>query len=142
MSKHVLSITGEVVPPPGLDWVSKNMTSRSPQKQSSKTKPQGKQFKKIADLDYVTVRKLASRLDIPGENNWRRLIEMMPSVRYDSLTVERFGLNASKVDGSPGYALLSDMSSRGVTYDQLIAALKKMQFDIALQEIGYRGELR
>lgn len=121
------------------------MTSRSPQKQSSstsssKTNPPGKQFKKIADLDYVTVRKLACRLDIPGENNWRRLIEMMPSVKYDSLTVERFGLNASKVDGSPGYALLSDMSSRGVTYDQLIAALKKMQFDIALQEIGYRGE--
>lgn len=115
-------------------------TSRSPQKQSSKTKPPGKQFKKIDDLDYVTVRKLASRLDIPGENNWRKLIEMMPSVRYDSLKVEQFGLNASKIDGSPGYALLSDMSNKGVTYDQLIAALKKMQFDTALQEIGYRGQ--
>ena len=118
------------------------MTARSPQQQQqlNKKKAQGKQFRKIADLDYVTVRKLANRLDIPGDKNWRKLIEMMPSVRYDPLTVEKFGLNASKQDGSPAYALLSDMSSRGVTYDQLIAALKRMQFDTALQEIGYRGE--
>lgn len=120
------------------------MTARSPQQQQqqqhNKKKPQGKQFRKIADLDYVTIKKLSNRLDIPGDKNWRKLIEMMPSVRYDTLTVEKFGLNATKTDGSPGYALLSDMSSRGVTYDQLIMALKKMHFDIALQEIGYRGE--
>lgn len=118
-----------------------NMTARSPQQlQQNKKKPQGKQFRKIADLDYVTVKKLANRLDIPGDKNWRKLIEMMPSVRYDPLTVEKFGLNSTKPDGSPGYALLSDMSSRGVTYDQLITALKRMQFDTALQEIGYRGQ--
>lgn len=121
------------------------MTARSPQQQQqqqqqNKKKPQGKQFRKIADLDYVTVKKLANRLDIPGDKNWRKLIEMMPSVRYDPLTVEKFGLNASKHDGSPAYALLSDMSSCGVTYDQLIAGLKRMQFDTALQEIGYRGQ--
>jgi hypothetical protein len=125
-----------------MSTTSGNMTARSPQQlqQQNKKKPQGKQFRKIADLDYVTVRKLANRLDIPGDKNWRKLIEMMPSVRYDTLTVEKFGLNSSKQDGSPGYALLSDMSSRGVTYDQLIAALKRMQFDTALQEIGYRGQ--
>lgn len=119
-----------------------NMTARSPQQQQqqNKKKPQGKQFHKIADLDYVVVRKLANRLDIPGDKNWRKLIEMMPSVRYDPLTVEKFGLTSNKADGSPGYALLSDMSSRGVTYDQLITALKKMEFDMALQEIGYRGQ--
>ncbi len=102
--------------------------------------PQAKQSRRLADLDYVTLKKLANRLDVPGERNWRRLIEVMPSVRYDALTVEKFGMNATKVDGSPGYALLSDMSSGGVTYDQLITALKKMQFDVALQEIGYRGQ--
>lgn len=106
-------------------------------------KPSSKRGKKLlADLDYVTIKKLASRLDIPGEKNWRCLIESMPSCRYDSLTVERFGMNASKTDGSPAYAMLMDMSNRGVSYDQLIAALKKMQFDLALHEIGYRGEGR
>ena len=66
----------------------------------------------------------------------------MPSCRYDSLTVERFGMNASKTSGSPAYALLMDMSNRGITYDQLIAALKKMEFNLALHEIGYKGEGR
>ncbi len=117
-------------------------SSRSAQVQATaKTKPQqqGKRFRKIVDLDFVTLKKLADRLDIPGERNWRKLIEMMPSCRYDSLTVEKFGLNANKSDGSPAYALLSDMSNRGVTYDELINAFKKMQFDTALQDIGYRG---
>lgn len=127
------------------------MASRSPRQQhqhqqqqqqlSPSPKPKGKQIQKIADLDYVTLKKLANRLDIPGERNWRRLIEATPGCRYDPITVEKFGLNASKVDGSPAYALLVDMSNRGVTYNQLITALKKMQFDTALQDIGYRGEI-
>lgn len=122
------------------------MASLPPQQQqqqqqaAAKAKPKGKQFQKIADLDYITLKKLANRLDIPGERNWRRLIEMMPNCHYDPLTVEKFGLNASKLDGSPAYAMLSDMSNRGVSYNQLITALKKMQFDTALQEIGYRGK--
>ena len=105
-----------------------------------KTRSKGKKL--LADLDYVTCKKLANRLDIPGEKNWRALIEAMPGQHYDSLTVEKFGLNARKIDGSPAYALLMDMSNRGVSYDQLIAALKKMNFDLALQEIGYTGEER
>ena len=114
-------------------------TSRSPQRPQASAKPKGKQIQRLADLDYVTIRKLANRLDVPGEKNWRKLIEAMPNCRYDAITVEKFGINASKLDGSPAYAMLSDMSNRGVSYNQLITALKKMQFDIALQEIGYRG---
>ena len=116
------------------------MSSDNTGQQSTQQNPKAKQIQRIADLDYVTLKKLADRLDIPGERNWRRLIEMMPSCRYDPLTVERFGLNASKSDGSPSYAMLVDMSNRGVTYQQLINGLKKMQFDAALQDIGYRGE--
>ena len=117
------------------------MASRSSSQPSGNNKPQqkGKRFQKIADLDYVTLKKLADRLDIPGERNWRKLIENMPSCKYDSLTVEKFGLNANKINGSPGYALLMDMSNSGVTYNELITAFKKMQFDTALQDIGYRG---
>lgn len=116
------------------------MTSHSPQQNTTAKKADTKEFKKLADLDYVSLKKLANRLDIPGERNWRSLIEKVPGVRYDPLTVERFGLNANKSDGSPGYALLTDMSNRGVTYDQLITALKRMHFDTALQDIGYRGK--
>ena len=117
-------------------------SSQSAAKSSTKPSPQqGKRFRKIADLDYPTLKKLADKLDIPGERNWRKLIEVMPSCRYDQLTVERFGLNANKSDGSPGYALLRDLSNRGVTYDELITAFKKMQFDTALQDIGYRGNV-
>ena len=115
------------------------MTSRAPQPQAKANPKQSKRFRKIADLDFVTLKKLSDRLDIPGERNWRKLIENMPSCHYDSLTVEKFGLNANKSDGSPGYALLLDMSNRGVSYDELITAFKKMQFDTALQDIGYRG---
>ncbi len=115
------------------------MSGANSTSKSSKTNPQAKRFQKISELDYVTLKKLANRLDIPGERNWRRLVEVMPSCHYDTLTVERFGLNSSRSDGSPAYALLTDMSNRGVTYDQLISGLKKMQLDTALQDIGYRG---
>ena len=64
-----------------------------------------------------------------------------PNSPYDQLTVERFALNAGRVDGSPAYALLTDMSNRGVTYDELITLLKKLNHKLALQELGYKGEL-
>ena len=49
-------------------------------------------------------------------------------------------MNANRVDGSPAYALLTDMSNRGVTYDELITLLKKLNHKLALQELGYKGE--
>ena len=64
----------------------------------------------------------------------------MQSCRYDRMTVERFGMNSSKTDGSSVYAMLMDMGNRGVTFKELVPALKRMQFDLALQEIGYKGQ--
>ena len=98
----------------------------------------------ISELPYATLQRLASRLDMPCDGNqlyWRRLIEAMPEGMYDPLTVNRFAMNANRLDGSPGYALLTDMGNRGVTYDQLVTYLKSMSFDVALRELGYKGEL-
>lgn len=98
----------------------------------------------ISELPYATLQRLASRLDMPCDGNqlyWRRLIEAMPEGMYDSLTVNRFAMNANRLDGSPGYALLTDMGNRGVTLDQLVSYLKSMRFDVALRELGYKGEL-
>lgn len=98
----------------------------------------------ISELPYATLQRLASRLDMPCDGNqlyWRRLIEAMPEGMYDSLTVNRFAMNANRLDGSPGYALLTDMGNRGVTFEQLVGYLKSMSFDVALRELGYKGEL-
>lgn len=98
----------------------------------------------ISELPYATLQRLANRLDMPCDGNqlyWRRLIEAMPAGMYDPLTVNRFAMNAGRVDGSPGYALLTDMGNRGVTFDQLVSYLKSMKFDVALRELGYKGEL-
>ena len=61
------------------------------------------------------------------------------AVSYDQTTVEKFGLNSNRPGGSPGYALLTDLSNRGVSYDILIAGLKKLHFGAALNDLGYRG---
>lgn len=98
----------------------------------------------ISELPYATLQRLASRLDMPCGGNqlyWRRLVEAMPEGMYDSLTVNRFAMNASRLDGSPGYALLTDMGNRGVTFEQLVSYLKSMHFDVALRELGYKGKL-
>lgn len=114
----------------------KGMNARSAQD----SPPTKSSSNRLADMEYITLKKLANLMDIPGDKNWRGLIEAMPSCRYDRLTVERFGMNASKPDGSPAYAMLMDMGNRGVTFKELVAALKRMQFDLALQEIGYQGQ--
>lgn len=114
------------------------MKSRSAEAHATK-KPIAKQ-QLLADLDYPTLKSLADLLDIPGDRNWRGLIAAMPSCRYDQVTVERFGMNASRPNGSPAYATLQDMGNRGVTHKQLVDALKRMQFDLALEKIGYRGD--
>ena len=97
----------------------------------------------ISELPYTSLQRLGNRLDMPCEGNqlyWRKLIEVMPESMYDQLTVNRFAMNANRLDGSPGYALLTDMGNRGVTFEQLVGYLKKMKFDSALRELGYKGE--
>lgn len=98
--------------------------------------------KAISELPYATLKRLADRLDMPcdGSLYWRKLISVMSGTPYDQLTVERFAMNAHRLDGSPAYALLTDMSNRGVSYDELITYLKKMNHYAALHELGYRGE--
>ena len=100
--------------------------------------------KAISELPYATLKRLADRLDMPcdGSLYWRKLITVMPGSPYDQLTVERFAMNAHRLDGSPAYALLTDMSNRGVSYDELVSYLKRMSFYAALHELGYRGEGR
>ena len=97
----------------------------------------------ICELPYATLQRLGNRLDMPCGGNqlyWRLLIEALPEGMYDQLTVNRFAMNANRLDGSPGYALLTDMGNRGVTFQQIVGYLKKMQFDLALRELGYKGE--
>lgn len=97
----------------------------------------------ISLLPYARLKGLANRLDMPCDGNqlyWRRMIEVMPEGMYDPLTVNRFAMNAHRLDGSPGYALLTDMGNRGVTFGQLIDYLKSMRFDVAMRELGYRGK--
>ncbi len=60
-------------------------------------------------------------------------------VSYDQATVEKFGLNGNRVEGSPSYALMTDLSNRGIGYDVLITGLKKLHFGAALTDLGYRG---
>jgi hypothetical protein len=99
----------------------------------------------ISDLPYATLQRLGNRLDLPCGGNqlyWRQLIEVMPEGMYDQLTVNRFAMNANRLDGSPGYALLTDMGNRGVTFEQLVTYLKSMNFDVALRELGYKEEVQ
>lgn len=111
---------------------SPSLSSRSPPSQSPSPKL-------IGDLPYATLKRLADRIDNPGEGNWRELIRVLPGTAYDQATVERFGLNANRVGGSPGYALLTDLSNRGISYDVLVTGLKRLHFGAALHDLGYRG---
>ena len=56
-----------------------------------------------------------------------------------SITVETIGLHAVKPNGSPGYALLLDMSNRGISYEELVSYLKKLELFDALVQIGHKG---
>lgn len=97
----------------------------------------------VSQLPYPTLSKLSTLLDTcrdGAQAMWRRLIEEMPHLKYDVTTVEKFALNANKPSGSPAYALLTDMSNKGVSYDELITGLKKLDFFAALSAIGYRGK--
>lgn len=97
----------------------------------------------VSELPYTTLSKLSVLLDTSrdgAQTMWRKLIEVMPHLKYNVTTVEKFALNANQPSGSPSYALLTDMSNRGVTYDELITGLKKLNFFSALTEIGHRGK--
>lgn len=109
------------------------MSAASVRSRGASEKPQF-----ISDLSYPALKRLADRLDIA--DNWRRLVEAMPACPYDSLTVERFALNAHRKDGSPAYSLLTDMSNRGVGYEELVRLLKKLGFLQALVDLGYKEE--
>lgn len=96
----------------------------------------------VSELPYTTLSKLSALLDTSRDGAqvmWRKLIEQMPQLKYNVTTVEKFALNANQPSGSPAYALLTDMSNRGISYDELITALKKLNFYTALTEIGHRG---
>ncbi len=110
---------------------------------SSEDKTQKKVSPKlISDLPYTTLKRLADRLDLPCEGNqlyWRRMVNEWSGSPYDQLTIERFAMNANRLDGSPAYALLTDMSNRGVSYGHLVSLLKKIGHHTALHGLGYRG---
>lgn len=96
----------------------------------------------ISQLPYTTLSKLSSLLDTSRDGSqfmWRKLIEQMPHLKYDVTTVEKFAMNLNQPNGSPSYALLTDMSNRGVGYEELITGLKKLDFHTALTAIGHRG---
>lgn len=95
--------------------------------------------KPLIDLPYKSLKDLSDRLDLLKDGKtayWRELAREMD---YNSITIENFGLSAMKPNGSPGYSLLLDMSNRGVTYDELVAMLKKLQMFEALTTLGHKG---
>ena len=109
---------------------------------SADTKKSLPKPKLICDLSYSAIKRLSDRLDLPCDGKqlyWRRLIEVWPASPYDQLTVERFAMNANRLDGSPAYALLTDMSNRGVSYGELVSMLKKLNHNTALHDLGYKG---
>ena len=107
-------------------------------KKSSRTSTENNM---MSDLPYKAMKDLADRLDLLKDGKtayWRELAREMD---YNSITVENFGLSATKPNGSPGYSLLLDMSNRGTSYEELVAHLKKLQMYEALVQLGYKGEL-
>lgn len=101
------------------------------------------QPKTISDLPYAVLKRLSDQLDLPNQGSqtyWRELIKILPDSPYDQIAVEKFGMNANRVDGSPAYALLTDLSNRGMTYNELISLLKTLKHYTALSEMGYTGK--
>ena len=95
--------------------------------------------KMMSELPYKTLKDISDRLDILKDGKtsyWRELATLMD---YNHITVEKFGMQASKPNGSPGYSLLLDMSNKGVSYDELVSYLKRLELFDALVQIGYKG---
>lgn len=104
--------------------------------------PQAK-YKLMSELPFSVLKRLADRLDMPTTDGkeplWRKMIEVMEDCPYDTLAVERFGMNANHRSGSAAYALLTDMGNRGFSYDKMINLLKELDHFTALAELGYSG---
>jgi hypothetical protein len=114
------------------------MTTRDMKKVKSNTRTTT-ETKFMSELPYKALKDLSDRLDLLKDGKtayWRELAREMD---YSSVNVEHFGLNAGKLNGSPGYSLLLDMSNRGITYDELVAMLKKLQLYEALVTLGHKG---
>ena len=97
--------------------------------------------KMMSSLPYKTLKDISDRLDLLKDGKtsyWRELATLMD---YDHITVEKFGMLASKQNGSPGYSLLCDMSNKGVSYEELVSYLKRLELFDALVQIDYRGGL-
>lgn len=99
----------------------------------------------VSDLPYAVLKRLADQLDLPNRGSqpyWRELIKILPDCPYDQITVEKFGMNANRVDGSPAYALLTDLSNRGMTYNDLVSLLKALKHYTALSDMGYTEKVQ
>ena len=95
--------------------------------------------KMMSELPYKALKDLSDRLDLLKDGKtayWRELARLMD---YNSITVETIGLHAVKPNGSPGYALLLDMSNRGISYEELVSYLKRLELFDALVQIGHKG---
>ena len=95
--------------------------------------------KMMSELPYKALKDLSDRLDLLKDGKtayWRELARLMD---YNSITVETIGLHAVKPNGSPGYAILLDMSNRGISYEELVSYLKKLELFDALVQIGHKG---
>lgn len=93
----------------------------------------------MSELPYKTLKDISDRLDLLKDGKtsyWRELATLMD---YSHITVEKFGMQASKPTGSPGYSLLLDMTNKGVSYDELVSYLKRLELYDALVQIGYKG---
>ena len=93
----------------------------------------------MSDLPYKTLKDISDRLDLLKDGKtsyWRELATLMD---YNHITVEKFGMQASRQNGSPGYSLLLDMNNKGVSYEELISYLKRLELFDALVQIGYKG---
>lgn len=124
---------------PGISSARSHGDSTATQRDKTK-KPQPPRL--VSQLPYPTLSKLSTLLDTSRDGSqlmWRKLIEEMPHLKYNVTTVEKFALNVNQPNGSPSYALLTDMSNRSVTYEELITGLKKLNFFTALTAIGHRG---
>lgn len=96
----------------------------------------------LSEVPYATLKRLGDRLDMAYDGTstwWRKLIEKKADSRYDMVTVARLARVGQQQDGSPGYELLRDLSNRGVTFEELVSLLKKLEYYDALKEIGYKG---
>ena len=112
---------------------------------SADTKKSLPKPKPICDLSYSAIKCLADRLDLPYPCDGKQLYftggassrsgPLAPTIK----SLERFAMNANRLDGSPAYALLTDMSNRGVSYGELVTMLKKLNRNMALHDLGYKG---